>query len=407
MERHERHEALVVAPGVGVGDQRDLLQEHVERVRAGRSARVELAADLHELLQVLDPALGLDRAFCFERLDVARLGEDRFEQVSNRDALLGALAQRGHCRHEALVGPDRRGPQPRHGGGLGRRVPDRDPHRLSVRRHARLRRLADPPLGRVRDARERHHVLRVREHRQVRDRVLDLGALVELRPADDLVGDLAAHERVLEHPRLRVRPVEDRELRAGDALVHEPLDLPDDEPGLRVLVVKLPHLYGIALAEVGPEVLAHPAAVVADHRVGGIEDGLRRAVVLLEADDLGIREVVPEIQDVRDVGAAEAVDRVVRDQSAGDEVVRVLDVEVVHRGVELDALNRLHDVVATVLGEHDHARPDRAGRCEGQGRALRRRGIAPTQPCDTPHVDVEHGRDPACDLQHLPRVLEA
>ena len=49
------------------------------------------------------------------------------------------------------------------------------------------------------------------------------------------------------------------------------------------------------------------------------------------------------------------VDRVVGHESGGDEVVRALDVEVVDRAIELDALDRLDDVVAAVLGEHRHA----------------------------------------------------
>ena len=52
-------------------------------------------------------------------------------------------------------------------------------------------------------------------------------------------------------------------------------------------------------------------AVVGDHRVGGREDRLRRAVVLLELDHLRVREVALEVEDVADVGAAEAVDRLV------------------------------------------------------------------------------------------------
>ena len=196
-----------------------------------------------------------------------------------------------------------------------------------------------PRRGELATRVKRHDVLRVGEHRQVGDRVLDLGALVELRAADDLVADLAPHERVLEHPRLRVGPVEDRDLRARDALVDEPLDLADHEPRLGVLVVELAHLDRIALAEIGPQRLAHPPAVVRDHRVGGVEDRLRRAVVLLELDDLGVREVVLEVEDVADVGAAERVDRVVGDEPGGDEVVRALDVEVVDRAVELDPLD--------------------------------------------------------------------
>ena len=77
---------------------------------------------------------------------------------------------------------------------------------------------------------------------EVGDRVLDLRALVELGAADHLVGDLTAHQRVLDHARHRVRAVEDRDLRARSALVDEPLHLADDETRLGVLVVEPVHL---------------------------------------------------------------------------------------------------------------------------------------------------------------------
>ena len=96
-----------------------------------------------------------------------------------------------------------------------------------------------------------------------------------------------------------------------DALVDEPLDLRRHEARLRVLVVALADLDRVALPDVGPQLLAHPPAVVGDHRVGGVEDRLRRAVVLLELDLVRVGEVVLEVEDVADVGAAEPVDRVV------------------------------------------------------------------------------------------------
>ena len=72
-----------------------------------------------------------------------------------------------------------------------------------------------------------------------------------------------------------------------------------------------------------------------------------------------IGERVLELEDVRDVGAAEAVDRIVGDDSVGDEVVGVLDVEVVDGGVsQLDALDGFDAVVAAVAVEHPHARAD-------------------------------------------------
>ena len=103
-------------------------------------------------------------------------------------------------------------------------------------RHAAERGLPEPALRRVRHARERPRVLRVGEEGQVRDGVPDLRPLVELRAADDLVADLRPHEHVLEHPRLRVGPVEDGDLLPADALVDHPLDLSGDVASLGVLV---------------------------------------------------------------------------------------------------------------------------------------------------------------------------
>ena len=55
--------------------------------------RVVLARDLDELLEVLDAALRLDRALGLERVEVARLAQHLLEQVADRRAGLGALAQ--------------------------------------------------------------------------------------------------------------------------------------------------------------------------------------------------------------------------------------------------------------------------------------------------------------------------
>ena len=170
--------------------------------------------------------------------------------------------------------------------------------RVGVREHARQRRLADAAPRRVGDPREADHVERVGQERQVGDRVLDLRALVELRAADHLVGDLAAHERVLDHARHRVRAVEHRDLRARGALVDQPLDLADDDARLGVLVVQRAQVDLLALAELAPQALGDAAAVVGDHRVGRAQDRLRRAVVLLELDHARVGEVVLEVEDV-------------------------------------------------------------------------------------------------------------
>ena len=68
----------------------------------------------------------------------------------------------------------------------------------------------------------------------------------------------------------------------------------------------------LAVAFRGPEPLLRPVGVAGDDRVGGAEDGLRGAVVLLEHDGAGVRVVLLELHDVADVGAAEGVDGLVR-----------------------------------------------------------------------------------------------
>ena len=102
--------------------------------------------------------------------------------------------------------------------------------RLEAALSANGRRLARPFVGRRRKALDRlHHaladaarrhvdhapqadvVVRVDDQAHVRQRVLDLLALVEPHAADDLVRQPLAHQRVFDRPRLRVGPVEHRD----------------------------------------------------------------------------------------------------------------------------------------------------------------------------------------------------
>ena len=134
--------------------------------------------------------------------------------------------------------------------------------RVGIRDQPRDGRVADPPLRPVRDPHQADRVVRVVEHLQVGDRILHLGALVEARPADHLVADLVEAQRLLEHARLRVHPVEDRDLAAGEALLDEAGDLRSDVARLGLLVLDLDHPDGVALAELRPEPLVLPFRVV-------------------------------------------------------------------------------------------------------------------------------------------------
>ena len=104
-------------------------------------------------------------------------------------------------------------------------------------------------------------------------------------------------------------------------------------------------------------------------RVRGLEDRVRRAVVLLERDRLRAGEVALELEDVADVGASEGVDRLVRiahgenvhvlfGQQLQEPVLRVVrvlvlvDEEVAERLLPL--LLRLGEALEHVDGEVEH-----------------------------------------------------
>ena len=196
--------------------------------------------------------------------------------------------------------------------GLPQRRGERDPLALGPARDELLGLVADAALGHVEDAPQADRVLRVGQHPQVGQRVAHLAPLVEPHAADHLVRQPDPQEHVLEHARLAVGAVEDGHVGVADLPgIDQPVDLPGDERGLVVLVVGdvADHLLAVAL--VGPQALVAPIRVAGDHRVGRREDALGGAVVLLQQDRDGVGEVLLELDDVADAGAAEGVDGLV------------------------------------------------------------------------------------------------
>ena len=116
---------------------------------------------------------------------------------------------------------------------------------------------------------------------------------------------------MLQHPRLGVGAVQQRDVGAAGALPHQGLDLLDDPARLVAVGEGLIHADRLAGAAVGPQALAEALGVVADQGVGGVEDVAVGAVVLLQADHALHPEVALEVAHVADLGAAETVDRLV------------------------------------------------------------------------------------------------
>ena len=78
---------------------------------------------------------------------------------------------------------------------------------------------------------------------------------------------------------------------------------------------------GAALAR-SPKVLAFAADVVRDHGRRCLQNILRGAVVLFEADDLRLGKILLEFEDVADVGATPGVNRLVFIADGADVVPR-------------------------------------------------------------------------------------
>jgi hypothetical protein len=132
-------------------------------------------------------------------------------------------------------------------------------------------------------------VRRVLHHAQVGQRVLDLGPLEKAQTAIDPIRHAGVEQRVLDHARLRIGAVQHRHLAARVALGDQVAHLVDQPGGFEAVGTGLEHPHLLAVAGIGPQVLAQPLGVVADQRVGGVEDVAVRAIVLLELDHVCTR----------------------------------------------------------------------------------------------------------------------
>ena len=157
--------------------------------------------------------------------------------------------------------------------------------------------LADAAARHVDDAPEGHRVGRVDDVAEVGQHVLDLRAGVEADPADHPVGDAFGEEAFFEVARLRVGPVQDEEVAVRGAFAHVLLDLLHHVAHFGALGLGLEGGDLLALGALGEERLGRAVGVVLDQLVRRAEDRLARAVVLLELEDLGAREVFLEAQD--------------------------------------------------------------------------------------------------------------
>ncbi len=347
VERHQGRPLARRLIGVGIAEQRDLL-EVIQQRRLGRllvvgGGRIDQFSDvLQRVLTVLAGPL--------ERLLQAGLAEDAFGQRRDRpDDVSPELVQQAgkgqqfgprrpaHLRN--LVGPSQRlrqGQSVADGKGLDAVHSD----------------FADSPRRGVDDPQQRDLVSRIGQHLQVSQQVANFLAIVELHASDDLVRNATPNECFFEGPAHRVDPIEDRDLPGGHLLRKQCIDLSRHGIGLGRLVFVALHGNVALVSPDRDEGLLLAIRVAGDQAVGRPENGGGAAEVLFELDDHRLGPVLLEGQDVADVGAAPAIDRLVgiaggadiavgQRQGLGQAILRVVGVLVLIDEQELEPIGQL------------------------------------------------------------------
>ena len=227
-----------------------------------------------------------------------------------------------------------------------------------------MRQLSDAAHGGVADASHGvvHHafeslvVAGVDYEADVGQHVLYLLVVVERAALVDAIGDAATPQRGLHRGRLVVGAVEHHHLvpavaRLAYAVAHGVGHC----VGLLAVGVALHDADLVARVAVGEALLVHAARVALDHRVGGVDYGAGRTVVLLQLEHLRRGIVVAEREYVFDLRAAERVDalgvvahhahpRMKLREAADDDVLRIVGVLVL---VDQDVLEQL-----LIAGQH-------------------------------------------------------
>ena len=173
------------------------------------------------------------------------------------------------------------------------------------------RRLAYTACGIVDDAHERLVVLGIDRQAEISDRILHLLALVERRTAVDTIRNAQFAQFVLYGTRLCVGAIEDGYVLVG--LLLGAATLHCDLFGYAQRLVAVGHIAGqvdaVAGGFLGEDLFIYLVLVMVDERVGGLDDGLGRTVVLLQLEEPRRTIVLLKTEYIAYIGSAERVDR--------------------------------------------------------------------------------------------------
>jgi len=173
-------------------------------------------------------------------------------------------------------------------------------------------RCADVPARRVDDAQERGIVVRIVDQPQIRDQVLDLGAIQKRGATGHVIRNAREPQCLLERTRLMVSAIQHREL-VPPRLVHagQMRDRGSGAFGFVFVVAAFDDAQRHALGLLAPELLVEQVRVVRDEAIRGAQDAPRTTIVLLELDDLERRIIARELGEIFRIRTAPRVDRLI------------------------------------------------------------------------------------------------
>ena len=141
--------------------------------------------------------------------------------------------------------------------------------------------------------------------------MFDFGALEKAQATVDPVGNAGVEQRRLDDAALGVAAIEHRHFLAPDSIARQLAHFLDHPLRLGKITGRLADPNGLARPLVGAQVLAQPLGVVADQRVGAVEDVAVTAVVLLELDLMANAELADEVRHIANPRTAKGVDALV------------------------------------------------------------------------------------------------
>ena len=295
MDGHQGDAVVFPFIGVDIVYESDFFKEF--RESAFRLLGDEVFRDRKQLAQIFLTALRLRILALLQLCEILRICHDlldQFENIHFRGRIQKIKDHRREIRKLAL---------------RSRRKPTAlDAHDALEHRHAagiRIvqelldRRPSDTALWCIDDAGQTDIILEIIDDLQISQHVADFRAVIEACPADHRIADAASDERFFDDTRLRIHAVEDCHIAIGAMLFHMLfLHRFDDETCFRMLIdrgVMLEMRTGIILC---PQTLRRAIRIVLYHCICRVQDRLRRAVVLLELDELRLRIVLLEIHDI-------------------------------------------------------------------------------------------------------------